>query len=373
MICRMIYENRPFTRLAIATLLALTACKSDDKNTSPTTATLSELIDDPQLTSALVNGSHGEALSAAVDQSVTGASKYLLKMDDDDDNDNNDDSSNDSSNVSKVCSASSEDKTAVVEVTSQINRSRTKTSRGGTVTISRKRTGTSSMTRTWSNSDGTPVTCNGAKTAAAVDFENPSGLKLAVSYSKNRSSSLEFRGPKNSFESKRTVTATGTRQITWQSNDASDDTSTTYIRNKTVTVENSNHRFTMTNKNGRSIESTVSMKTVDNKPLQVKMERRKDNHTVVSKTFVSGQLSVERDDGSSMLIVYDNLKLDVTSEDCKPVSGVAQIEFNDASGSIIKTLTLESDDDGNTILKTSGGDEIEEFDLDGCDPEDTRL
>jgi hypothetical protein len=163
-------------------VLALQACgsKSNDKTNNPTQIDASVLVQDSQLTSGIVNASHGDVVAAAADQG-TSSSMLGLSLSDSDDDD---------STVTKTCAASSDGKSAIVSISSNVNRTRTKSSGGGRVVITSTRTGSSATTRTWSRADGTAVACNNSGTGANVDFKNPDGLKLDISFERSRNDSM---------------------------------------------------------------------------------------------------------------------------------------------------------------------------------------
>ena len=345
--------------LALAATLASCGAKKDKSTTTPT-ASASELASDPALTGSVVNASHGDVVSSSADQSSSGASLYAS-------GDDSDDSDSDTSSITKSCAVSGT--SAVVTIKSTINRSKTSTSNSGTVTVTRTRTGSGAITRTWSKTDSTAVTCNTAATGANVDFQNPNGLKLEVSFERSRQDSKTYTGPRVSRSSSKSFSATGKRTVTWSSNDTTSDTSTTYIRNKQVVIKDVDQDVTMTNKDGASYASSLTINTTTDKPLVMKIERNKTGHAVVSKTIVSGEVVVQKDTDATITTTYSNLKL---SSECKPVSGSATIVFKDSAGTTLKTLTLDASSSGEGQLKDSSGSEVEGFHLDDCDSEDSH-
>jgi hypothetical protein len=336
--------------------------KSDDKNDEgapPVNA--SSLVADPQLTSSVVNAAHGDAVAAAADQSGSGSSLQFALADGD----------NDGSSVTKSCTKNGN--SAVVSVSSTINRSRTKTSGGGRVTITATRTGTGTSTRTWSRTDGAAVECRSDK-GAAVDFKSPSGVKLEVSFERNRSDSMTYTGPKVTRTSSRSFKSSGNRTVTWSSNDTSSDGSTTYVRNKSVVIKDVLQSLTMTNKDGQAVSSNLSINTADNAPLVVKVERNSTTNAVVNKTFVSGQVVVKKDSDATITTTYTNLKLNFSDNSCSISDGTAQIVVTDSTGATLKTYTLGKSADGEDgSLKDSSGSEVDGFALDPCDSEDVKL
>jgi hypothetical protein len=348
----------------IATLAGCGAKSSKDSGTA--TATAADLAGDPQLQSSVVNASHGDTVTAAADQSSSGAG-LMLRGKDDSGSSSSEDDDHDKSSVSKSCALSGS--SAVVTISSAIDEAKTSTSKSGTVTNTRTRTGSSTMTRTWSRTDGTAVTCNTAGTGANVDFKNPSGLKLDVSIDRSRDVSNKFVGPKLTRTSSKSFSVKGSHAVTWSSNDATGDGST-YVRNKSIVIKDVTRSMTMTNKDGVTLSSTLVMNTTTDKPIVVKVERAATDHSVSSKTFVSGEVVVKKDADATITTTYDNLKL--TSE-CQVESGTATIVITDSAGAVLKTLTLGADSSGDAELKDKkSGSGIDGFALDGCDAEDSK-
>ncbi len=346
---------------ALGVLIHSCGSKGDDKkeNGAPP-INAAALVADPQLTSSVVNAAHGDAVAAAADQSGSGSSLQFALADGD----------TDGSSVTKSCATSGN--SAVVSVSSTINRSRTKSSGGGRVTVTAARTGTGSSTRTWSKTDGTAVTCRTDK-GAAVDFKNPSGVKLEVSFERNRSDTMTYTGPRVTRTSTRSFNSSGKRTVTWSSNDSAGD-GTTYSRNKSVVIKDVVQSMTMTNKDGQSVSSTLSINTSENAPLVVKVERNNTTNAVVNKTFVSGQVVAKKDSDATITTTYTNLKLSYADNSCSISDGTAQVVVTDSTGATLKTYTLGKSADGEDgSLKDSSGGEVDGFALDPCDSEDVKL
>jgi len=350
--------------LLCATVLTVQACGSKGDSASNETASVdaSALVSDDQLTSGIVNASHGDAVAAAAEQAGSSSGLSFKLVDDD----------NDVSTVNKSCAASADGKSAVVSVSSSINRSRTKTSGGGRVTISSTRTGSGSSTRTWSKSNGTSVVCNSAGTGAAVNFQSPDNLKLGIAFERSRSASTTYTGPKVTRTATKSFASSGTRSITWSASDSSTD-GLTYFRNKSVVIKDVKQTLTMTDRNGATVSTALSINTADASPLVVKVERNTSSQAVVSKTFVSGEVSTVKDSDATMTTTYSNLKVNLSDNSCSISSGSALIVIKDSAGAVLKTLTLGVDSSGDSILKDSSGEEVEGFALDPCDSEDVKL
>lgn len=363
---RFIFARGHLAVFGIALLgLVVHSCgkKDDDNNDNIVSAVnASALVADPQLTSGVVNAAHGDAVAAAADQSGSESSLQFALADGD----------NDGSTVTKSCTTNGN--SAVVSVSSTINRSRTKTSGGvRVVTITATRTGKGTSTRTWSKTDGTAVACRADK-GAAVDFENPSGVKLEVSFERNRSDSMTYTGPKVARTSSRTFKSSGNRTVTWSSNDATSADPLNYARNKSVVIKDVVQSLTMTNKDGQSVFSNLSINTAENAPLIVKVERNITTDAVVNKTFVSGQVVVKKDSDATITTTYSNLKLNFSDNSCSISDGTAQIVVTDSTGATLKTYTLGKSADGEDgSLKDSSGSEVDGFALDPCDSEDVKL
>jgi hypothetical protein len=216
------------------------------------------------------------------------------------------------------------------------------------------------------------VVCRADK-GAVVDFKNPSGVNLDVSFERSRTDSMTYTGPKVTRTSSRSFKSSGKRTVTWSSNDPTGD-GTTYARNKSVVIKDVVQSLTMTNKDGQSVSSSLSINTAENAPLVVKVERNSTTNAVVNKTFVSGQVVVKKDSDATITTTYSNLKLNYSDNSCSISDGSAQIVVTDSTGATLKTYTLGKSADGEDgSLQDSSGSAVDGFALDPCDSEDLKL
>jgi hypothetical protein len=363
----------PFVRsllgivLASKILIVLNSCgveagNPSTKNPKPPSVDVVALIQDPQLTSSFINASHGDAVAASVDQASSASSLNFLLTDSD----------NDNSTVDKSCAQSSDGRAAIVSVSANIDRSRTKSHAGGRVTISASRTGTSNATRTWSRVDGTPVACNSNGSGANVNFKDIPNLKLNIAFERKRIDMITYDGPRVKRTASKSFTSSGNRSVTWIAN-SSNESTPTYIRSKSVAIRDVKQSLSMTNKNGETFATELIINTPAASPLVVDVERNTNTHAVVSKTFASGEVIVNKDSDSTITTIYNNLKLNFSDNTCSISSGSAQIVIKDTSSEVLQIFTLSVDANGDSSLKNSTGEEVEGFALDPCDPEDLKL
>jgi hypothetical protein len=140
-----------------------------------------------------------------------------------------------------------------------------------------------------------------------------------------------------------------------------------------VVIKDVKQTLSLTNKNGASFSTALSINTAQASPLIIKVERNTSTDAVVSKTFVSGEVIAVKDSDATMTTTYSNLKLDFADNACSISSGSALIVIKDSAGAVVKTLTLGVDSSGDSTLKDSSGEEVEGFALDSCDSEDVKL
>lgn len=349
----------------VAAALMLQTCgkksdSDDDKEEKEVTiVTAASLVADPQLLGSIVNATHGDAVAAAADQGASGA-KFDLTLTD-----------GDSSNVTKTCAEVGN--TAVVTVESNVNRNKTKTMGAGASqrTITWARVGEGKATRTWSL-EGGKVECNAAKTGAKIDFEKVPSVKLDVTFDRERVDTVTFTGPRGSKNSAKGFSSAGTRSITFTANNTEE--SADYTRRKSVVIKDVNQAVVMTNKNGETFGSRLNINTAEGKPLVVDVLRDDGTNIVLEKTFVSGEVVAKKDSDATMTTTYNNLKLNFNEGVCSVKGGSAQIVVTDAAGAVLKSLTLAFDSALNdATLKDANGEEVEDFGLDPCDPEDIKL
>jgi hypothetical protein len=129
----------------------------------------------------------------------------------------------------------------------------------------------------------------------------------------------------------------------------------------------------MTNKNGETFATELIINTTAASPLVVDVERNTNTHAVVSKTFVRGEVVVNKDSDSIITTNYNSLKLNFSDNTCSIASGSAEIVIKDTSSEILQMFTLSVDANGESSLKNSAGEEVEGFALDPCDSEDLKL
>lgn len=354
---------------AFLTLMAVIGCGVEVGNPSskkpkvgPPTVNATDVVSDSQLTTSVVNASHGDAITASIDQGTSSTNLQLVAGDTNDDN----------TSATKTCNASPDGKSAIVSVSANINRTRIKTSAGGRVTVKATRTGSGTSTRTWSRIDGNSVACKSDKTGAEIDFKNPTGLRLDVSFERNRSDQVTFTGPRLTRTSSRSVSSAGTRIITWTSNDTAGGGPSNYARQKSVVIRNTTHNLTMTDKNANTVATNLTINTSEAAPLLVRVERDTATNKVLSKTFMSGQIVVKKDDDATMTTTYSNLKLNFADDSCSITDGSAQIVISDSAGTTLKSLRLGKNTYGDSALFDDSGGEVDGFVLDPCDSEDTK-
>lgn len=355
--------------LPVVTMVVLIGCGVEVGNPSskkpkvgPPTVNATDVVSDSQLTTSIVNVSHGDAIAASIDQGTSSTSLQLAAADTNDDN----------TSATKTCNASPDGKSAIVSVSANINRTRTKSSAGGRVTVKASRTGSGSSTRSWSRVNDTPVVCKSDKTGAIIDFKNPTGLRLDVSFERNRSDEVTFTGPRLTRTSTRSVSSAGTRIITWTSNDTSGGSTSSYARQKSVVIQNANHNLSMTDKNGNTVATNLTINTPEASPLLVRVERDTTTSKVLSKTFMSGQIVVNKDNDALITTTYSNLKVNFADDSCSITDGSATIVITDSAGTVLKSLKLGKNSGADSALFDESGNEVEGFVLDPCDSEDSK-
>lgn len=353
--------------LIFKNFLLLNSCGVEAGNPStkkpkPPSVDVVSLVSDPQLTTNMVNASHGDAVAASADQASSGSGLNIR-------GDVND---QDTTVVERACVGSEDQKAAIVSVQSNINRTRVKTSKGGLITVSATRIGTGISTRTWSRSDGQPVACNSSGTGAAVNFQSPEGLKLDVSFQRNRNDTVNITRQGTTKTFAKNFVSSGQRIVSWSLN-SSQLTAPTYVRSKSIIIKDVKQTLEMTTKQGFSVLTELTINTNENAPLVVEVERVADTHSVSTKKFVSGQLVVKKDSDATITLTYDNLIVDFAGNACSIKGGSAQILVNDSSGALLKTLILGAEPNSDGALREISGEEVEGFALDPCDSEDVRL
>ena len=321
---------------------------------------------DDQIISGLVNISHGNALTSAADQgNISDNSPKKSGAP------NN--KGDDLTILSKSCSASGAGRSAAVSSRVTVNRNMKKTVDMGSTTVTQSRTGNGSSSRVWSRTGNSAVECNATGHGAKIDFTSPAGTRLQLAFTRARSDTTKLASRTAVKTSTKSFKAKGTSLLTWASNDTSNDTSKTYSRHNSIEIKNSQYQVAMSDDKGTKRRIGVSMSTAPELPLVILVERDRTTQEVVSKTIVSGYINSQIDSEVKLTTAYQNLKVNFADGQCSIDSGSAKIVLYNDKGYEVKTLILESRNNGQATLQDSRGVEIEGFSLDPCDLEDWSL
>ena len=357
----------PLKQIAGILLMATTLIAGCGKGTDriDTSVSTSDLANDSGLSAGVVNANYSDALAASTSQGTPTTSLLLAG------------SLEDKSAITRTCAE--DGSKAVVQITGAIEKSKIMTSANGKRTMEHNMTGSSTMKRTWSNTTGTAVTCNSAKSAAQINWRSPDNLKLEAEFEREREREMKITTPKFTKEFSEKFKSSGTRTITWGTSSTASDTASIYYRTHTAAWK-ATREMSVSNENGVKKELKLTIATKSDAPLVVNLERLIADNSVTSKTLVSGTVIAQKDaseaeasDGS-IETTYTNLKVAVSAGECAVASGSATIVFKDGSGTTLKTFELSVDSSGDPQLKnTATGTAVDGFDLDGCDPEDMKL
>ncbi|MCX6124972.1 MAG: hypothetical protein NTV34_09530, partial [Proteobacteria bacterium] len=296
--------------VGVAASLMVACGRKTARENDKATVSASTLATDPVLSASAVNAQYSDLMSGISDQSSGGAALAeegeLAGV-------------TDKTTVTRSCVES--DSSAMVTLEGSIDKTVSKTSANGKVRIETVIKGESTQKRTWSRTDGSAVVCNGAKEFANVKWESPSGLSLAMSFSRQRDRTSKIVGPRVTRDASSTFKTSGTRYVTWSSNATTEDSSTTYIRNKSIVSEVTREE-SVKDKNGTVKDLKLIIETKDGAPLAVQVERLKTDHSIVARTITSGTLISKKDESDGAIeMVFSNLKVSLTTGECKLVSG----------------------------------------------------
>jgi hypothetical protein len=128
----------------------------------------------------------------------------------------------------------------------------------------------------------------------------------------------------------------------------------------------------MTDKNGNTVATNLTINTSEASPLLVRVERDTTTNKVLSKTFMSGQIVVNKDNDALITTTYSNLKVNFADDSCSITDGSATIVITDSAGTALKSLKLGQNSGADSALFDESGNEVEGFVLDPCDSEDSQ-
>ena len=346
-----------------------------DSGTQPLNS--SEMLADTSVSSSVFNANYSDAIAALAEQSSGSGVSLTESPKDDDakgaekDKEKDKDSRDDRGKFNKICAISGN--SAVITVSSAVNDNESKTRDKGARSETRTMTGSSTMTRTWLRTDGTPVVCDASGRAAEIDWSNPDKLQLSVAFERTRSSSriIVRDGAASQKSESKSESSKGVRTINWSANTSS-ATAGNVVGNKSI-VSSATRDVSIKNSSGLDRSLSMSIKTKSDAPLKVAVERDASK-SIVSKTISSGTLVATNATDSRIETVFKDLKISFMSSECKPLSGSVAVSFFSGTDSKpLKTYTLTVSGSDNYSFVDDKGVKVEDFGLDACDAEDLNL
>ena len=334
---------------------------SGDKDTAILSSTES-IADDLNLSTETIQTLTDESLESLSAQEDVGASLAVADVDK-------------SKSFERNCAVDGSN--AKVTLKATFDRSSATTGRNGKLTLSRQDSGSTDRTRLWSRvKDGKAiaVVCSENNKTAKIDWRDVEGLNLAVTFKSERNRVWNLKNSASGKETKREVAtkSEGTRTISWKSVESSNNAAVE-IRHKEVRSKVTRSLKT-TDKIGNKAEIALSIATKESNPLIVAVERLKTDYSLVSKTIKEGVFIGTLSDKGRVESSYDNFKVSYSDGKCAAVSGSVTYSFFKVDATeAAKVLKLTVDASGNsTLFDEKNSQEIDDFEMSGCDPVDVE-
>jgi hypothetical protein len=339
---------------ALASLAALTliiaACgsaKDDDKSTKPGNQANAAADYDEQLTGSETTAQVDDAISGAVEEDDQAQASALALAGWD---------GNVEAKRLRECKVDGDK--AVVEIKQSFEKEREAKGKFRSGSLSYK--SLSDRTRTWSK-DGTQVACADDGKHAAIDLAKIEGMRLDVSVTIERSRTWHVENLKSgkTFDANMTRSMTGTRHVAWTSAKTEGDVLTLA---KTISLSGE-RKMDATNKGGQQISMERSVKTKDDAPLMVEVQRNATSKAVIQRTLKSGTIVASGKDGGRIETSFADVVYK-KADGCVASSGKISGALFDA-GADVARVTFTVDLDSQTIVYSDG--RTVDYSADGCE------
>lgn len=349
--------------LILASTLVATACgKDNDRSSSPNPAAKQTptgdnpsagsvyLDDDEELASDSISAQIDDAIAAVADEQEGSAQGVWLSLKDEEK----------IRKVERYRACVEENATAKVTIKKSTTRnwSFQKHNREG----SSEFTHLNEMTRVWSK-DGAEIKCAIDKKRVDLALQEMEGVKLDVSFKREKSRNVSFTQLKRGVTKSRfmKITANGTRQLVWTDVNTTDGIVTlSKTANQTLT-----RTLELKNKKGeaKTLEQTVA--TDPTAPLVIQVEKKLDDGELISRTIISGKKIATAKDGGRIETTFENVRYE-PGTGCYAVSGMIKgsLFAKDATEAGV-SFTINFEGDSKTVTYSDGRET--EYIADGCE------
>lgn len=243
---------------------------------------------------------------------------------------------------------------------------------GPRVSISRSVSGESQIERIWSN-ENTSISCNDEDKSAEIDWDSSGieGLVLDITFSRTRNDEVSKTLKSRDLDVEKTIqrSAEGTRNVSWLSH-------TENIEDNTFTrVHEISSQITRISQVSSSIldediNLNMTIKTLDEAPLNVSTIRDSSSYQLVSKTINSGQLETVLDSGQKIIASFSDLLILFSADSCTGESGSLTLSYYDLGSELADRVVEITVDSGDlTVYDITDSENvvaIEDYDYELC-------
>lgn len=340
------------------TILAVVSCGKPQGEKRAEVSTGSGTLSSSSLSDLAVEGEVAGALaSEALASAASGeANSTSLSLTHDDDHDTGE--------FTRKCEIQS-DGSALVTVTSSLNRSfsKEKGKRSVSVTLS----GKGKQSRVWSLT-GKTLECK----SDHFHFENAlkAGLKLQLETERSREFKRVVTTAKGAEKTlSKSFSLKAKRTVEWV---AINDTADALVRQKKISSVEAARSIKVEGAKSGDIDTTIKVK-VGTEGLIVTVKRDPGTRELTSKLIESGEVIATLDDGGEVKTSFKNLLFSVSEGKCALESGsfssISKPKDSEARAAITCNADAELTDDGKLQCTDASG-EVVEVEPPLCDPED---
>lgn len=280
-------------------------------------------------------------------------------------------------NISRSCAV--DDGTGVTTVTASYTGTRSLSFDNGRIAMSCSMTQAGTLTRTWTPKTAGDISCNTAMTYAKVpwgDNTKIDGLQMIQTFDRTRNFARTFSRNGQTIKSRTdNFTAKGTRTLTWGTGTVADGLLT---RVNTLTSDVIRNK-TFTKGNGGEASITMTVKTMNDAPIQVEVVRTSISPwDIQTKTVKSGTIQATRDGGGRAEVTFNDVVFDLRDTNvnkCLPTSGSITGKYFESADATTPshtfTITFGASTSSGVSISRDGAD-AEDYDTytpKGCDLE----
>jgi hypothetical protein len=213
-------------------------------------------------------------------------------------------------------------------------------------------------TRIWTAAGESPLPCHETDHHVVVGFDNLEGVKLDVTFDRMRQLNRSVFNVRTQVQTERSnnISAKGLISAEFLSVEK-DEEKSIHVITRSVGIQAERTRV-VSGSGIDEISEFKNIKTIDEKPILVRVERDSSSLEWISKTIESGKIRSENSArGYALELAYENLKFN-KDKPCTAISGkVTGSRFTLGENTPSETFSISIENGEATLIK-SNGDEV---------------